>query len=176
MDATTIRARTFAVVRVVTTSIRAGVGPFHNVTPGGLHIHHLVWGIALLLVVGYLWLLEIGTATDSRFAARLTAVAFGVGAALTLDEFALWLDLRDVYWEHEGRYSVDAVLLFGALLMAWVWGAPLIHALVREGRAAIRLAFRLESSATHALSQGLEEGREFLTGHGEHDHEEPPRP
>ena len=44
---------TFAIVRGVTHLIRAGIGPFHNVTGGGLHIHHLVWGILLLLVVGY---------------------------------------------------------------------------------------------------------------------------
>jgi len=53
------------------------------------------------------------------------SILYGVGAALTLDEFALWLNLRDVYWAREGRSSIDAVILFGALLAAGAWGAPL---------------------------------------------------
>jgi hypothetical protein len=61
---------------------------------------------------------------------RLTAVLYGIGAALTLDEFALWLLLRDVYWTREGRESVDAVLLFGALLSAGLWGGPFLRALI----------------------------------------------
>ncbi len=102
--------------------IRQGIGPVHNVSAGGLHIHHLVWGILLLIVVGYVWLLEVGV--GSSWVASLTAIAFGVGAALTLDEFALWLNLSDVYWERQGRESIDAVLIFGGLLSAGVWGWP----------------------------------------------------
>jgi hypothetical protein len=73
----------------------------------GRHVHHLVWGILLLLLVGYTWLLELGTgaAASSQWSGRLTSMLFGVAAALTLDEFALWLNLRDVYWEREGRES-----------------------------------------------------------------------
>ena len=124
---------TFAAVRGITHAIRAGVGPFHDVAEGGVHIHHLVWGILLLLGVGYLWLLQIGAgdAGESRPLSRLTAVLYGIGAALTLDEFALWLDLRDVYWAREGRESVDAVLLFGALLSAALLGGPFFRALAR---------------------------------------------
>ena len=55
------------------------------------------------------------------------AILYGVGAALTLDEFALWLNLRDVYWSAEGRSSIDAIILFGALLSASSWGAPLFQ-------------------------------------------------
>lgn len=113
---------TFGIVRAITHMIRAGVGPFHNVTSGGLHIHHLVWGILLLLVVAYVWLLEIGV--GSSWVASLTAIAFGIGAALTLDEFALWLNLSDVYWEQKGRESIDAVLIFAGLLSVGVWGWP----------------------------------------------------
>jgi hypothetical protein len=113
---------TFAVVRGITLMIRAGVGPVQNLTAGGLHIHHLVWGILLLLVVGYVWLLEIGV--GSTWVASLTAIAFGVGAALTLDEFALWLNLSDVYWERQGRESIDAVLIFAGLLSVGTWGWP----------------------------------------------------
>ena len=107
--------------------IRAGIGPFHNVTSGGLHIHHLVWGILLLLLVGYVWLLEIGV--GSSWMASLTAIAFGVGAALALDEFALWLNLSDVYWERQGRVSIDAVLIFGGLLSVGIWGWPFFRGL-----------------------------------------------
>jgi hypothetical protein len=118
---------TFGTVRGITHMIRAGVGPFHNVSAGGTHIHHLVWGILLLIIVGYVWLLEVGV--GSSWIASLTAVAFGVGAALTLDEFALWLNLSDVYWERQGRESVDAVLIFAGLLSAGVWGWPFFRSL-----------------------------------------------
>ncbi len=125
---------TFAVVRVLTHSIRAGRGPFHDVEMGGRHIHHLVWGILLLLIVGYGWLLQIGTdvRAHSRWPGRAMAFLYGVGAALTLDEFALWLNLRDVYWEREGRASIDAVVLFGSLLAIGVLGGRFLHAVARE--------------------------------------------
>jgi len=58
-------------------------------------------------------------------------VLYGVGAALTLDEFALWLNLKDVYFVREGRSSIDAVVLFGSLLAIGAWGAPLFSALAR---------------------------------------------
>jgi hypothetical protein len=63
---------------------------------------------------------------------RSTAVAFGVGAALTLDEFALWLNLQDVYWERQGRESVDAIITFFALLSVGIWGGPFLRAVGRE--------------------------------------------
>src|ERR1700682_2405282 len=70
---------TFGIVRVITHLIKAGVGPLHNVSTGGLHIHHLVWGILLLLVVGYVWLIEAGT--GSNWLSSVTAIAYGVAAA-----------------------------------------------------------------------------------------------
>ena len=122
---------TFGIVRGITALIRADVGPFHNVVAaGGLHIHHLVWGILLLLVVGYVWLSEIGV--GSNWVASLTAVLFGVGAALTLDEFALWLNLQDVYWQQQGRESIDAVMLFGSAFLIGIAGGPFLHALAAE--------------------------------------------
>ncbi len=127
---------TFAIVRIITISIRAGVGPFHNVSAGGTHIHHLVWGILILIVVGYVWLFEVGV--GSSWIASVTAIAFGVGAALTLDEFALWLNLQDVYWDRQGRQSIDAVVIFAALLSVGIWGGPFLRAvggeLLRLGR------------------------------------------
>ena len=124
----------FACVRLLTHAIRAGRGPFHNVEMGGRHIHHLVWGILLLLIVGYGWLLQVGTdvRARSRWPGRIMALMYGVGAALTLDEFALWLNLRDVYWERAGRASIDAVLLFGSLLTIGVLGGRFFHAIARE--------------------------------------------
>jgi hypothetical protein len=120
---------TFGVIRLITHMIRANVGPFRNViTSNGLHIHHLVWGILLLLVVAYVWLLEIGV--GSSWVASITALVFGVGAALTLDEFALFLNLKDVYWEQQGRVSVDAVVIFGALLSMGLWGWPFFRDVV----------------------------------------------
>jgi hypothetical protein len=106
---------TFAAVRAITHAIRAERGPFKNITPGGRHIHHMTFGILGLLAVGYLWLLEIGT-NEQRRASQITSLAFGSGAALTLDEFALWLNLADDYWTAQGRESIDAVVLFGSLL------------------------------------------------------------
>ena len=79
---------TFASVRAITHAIRAERGPFKNIIPGGRHIHHMTFGITALIAVGYLWLIEIGVREDRR-ASRLTSIAYGSGAALTLDEFAL---------------------------------------------------------------------------------------
>jgi hypothetical protein len=123
----------FIALRLLTHAIHYNIGPFHNITVGGTHVHHLVWGILLLLLVGYLWLVEFGTRDPvSDLASRLSAIAYGVAAALTLDEFALWLNLKDVYWERQGRQSIDAAVIFTALLMVWVWGAPLMKALTKE--------------------------------------------
>jgi hypothetical protein len=125
---------TFGIVRGITHSIRAGIGPFRNVAPGGRHIHHMTFGIAGLLAVGYLWMLEIGTATTDRRSSRWTSATYGAGAALTLDEFALWLNLEDVYWAKQGRESIDAVVLFGSLLSMSVVGKDFLSELSKVGR------------------------------------------
>jgi hypothetical protein len=116
---------TFAIVRGITHLIRAGIGPINNISSGGLHIHHLVWGILLLLGVGYAWLIQQGT--GSSWFSSATAFAYGVAAALTLDEFALWLNLEDVYWTGPGRVSIDAVVIFASLLSAGIWGGPFLR-------------------------------------------------
>jgi hypothetical protein len=118
---------TFVGVRLLVMSITHHAGPFGWVMVDGRHIHHLVWGILLLLTVGYCTLAEAGTGKSptSIFISRLLSILYGVGAALTLDEFALWLNLQDVYWSSQGRESIDAVILFGAILAAGTWGAPL---------------------------------------------------
>ncbi len=118
---------TFGGVRLVVYCITHQIPPFHFIIMRGRHVHHLVIGIVILLLVGYAWLAEVGvgTGTGSLLASRLLSILYGVGSALTLDEFALWLNLRDVYWSPEGRASIDVVVLFGALLAAGAWGAPL---------------------------------------------------
>jgi hypothetical protein len=125
---------TFAMVRGMVFAIQHQIPPFHYIIMGGRHIHHLVIGILILLAVGYGWLCEVGTGSDSSsiFASGLMSLLYGVGAALTLDEFALWLNLKDVYFVREGRSSIDAVVLFGSLLAIGGWGAPLFAALAKR--------------------------------------------
>ncbi len=125
---------TFAIVRGMVFCIRHQIPPFHYIIMDGRHIHHLVPGILILLAVGYGWLCEFGTGSDasSLFASRFMSLLYGVGAALTLDEFALWLNLKDVYFVREGRSSIDAVVLFGSLLAIGGWGAPLFAAVAKH--------------------------------------------
>ena len=63
---------------------------------------------------------------------------YGAGAALTLDEFALWLNLSDVYWERQGRASIDAVVLFGALLLIGLLGGRFFHSIAQEALRPVR--------------------------------------
>jgi hypothetical protein len=89
-----------------------------GVRSGGVHVHHLVWGICLMMLSGFL-----------AFAAplrapwwHLDAVCFGIGVGFTLDEFALWVRLQDVYWTKEGRSSLDAVVVASAFAALVVIG------------------------------------------------------
>ncbi len=88
-------------------------------TEGGLHVHHLVFGIVLMLIAGFVLALQPGSPW-----LEIMAAGFGIGAGLTLDEYALWLHLEDVYWEEEGRRSVDALvvaaLIGGLVLMGFL--------------------------------------------------------
>ncbi|MFN2465036.1 MAG: hypothetical protein ABR598_02085 [Candidatus Dormibacteria bacterium] len=158
---------TFGVTRGLTLAIRHNVGPFHNVSVGGTHLHHLVWGILTLLVVGYISLVEFGSQSrvTTAFGIRVTAIAFGVGAALTLDEFALWLNLEDVYWQEKGRQSIDAVLVFGSLLAAGLFARPLIRGLAWEARAAMRGISEAERIA-HMEYENMLHHRD--SAHGQH--------
>lgn len=122
------------VVRGITIAIHNDVGPFHDIEMHGRHIHHMVWGILLLLLVGYAWLLEWGNGAgeSGRWIGRLTSMLYGVAAALTLDEFALWLNLKDVYWQRQGRESYEAMALFGGVLAVGVFGGPFFRGIVHE--------------------------------------------
>ncbi|MEU9730032.1 hypothetical protein [Streptomyces sp. NPDC048002] len=103
---------TFLVTRLITRLIRAGKGPFGNISSGGVHIHHVVPGVILTILGGF------GAVASGRhgFGSAVCAVVFGIGAGLVLDEFALILHLQDVYWTEEGRKSVEAVVLTAALV------------------------------------------------------------
>jgi len=124
----------FAILRGITYSIHHNAGPFRNIVIRNVHIHHLVWGVLLLLGVGYLWLAQVGLGVgeSSRRASTLMAMLYGIGAALMLDEFALWLNLEDVSWTRKGRQSIDAIILFGSLLLIGVHGWSFLRALARD--------------------------------------------
>jgi hypothetical protein len=96
---------TFALIRIITHLQKLGLlsNPGIRAT---LHIHHLVPGMILILISGYVGL----SFWASDRIRHLMAVLFGIGAALVIDEFALWLYIKDVYWERQGRASVDAVI------------------------------------------------------------------
>ena len=123
---------TFVGVRILVHRIVQHEGHLQWVMIHGKHIHHLVWGILILLLVGYGWLMDLGRSHSplSIFFSRLMSVGFGVGAALTLDEFSVWLDLEpDSYWSSAGRLNIDAVILVGSLLAVGAWGAPFFRGL-----------------------------------------------
>ncbi|MBC2873823.1 MULTISPECIES: hypothetical protein [Streptomyces] len=109
---------TFLVTRVITRLIRAGKGPFRNIRPGGLHVHHVVPGVVLMVIGGF------GAVAAGRhgLSAVVAAVLFGMGAGLVLDEFALILHLDDVYWTEQGRKSVEIVVLTAALVALVLFG------------------------------------------------------
>jgi hypothetical protein len=119
---------TFGAVRGITYSIRAGWGPFRNLSVGGEHLHHYMWGIGLVSGVG-------GVAVhgeDSRRRHPAVAISYGAGLALIVDEFALLLDLRDVYWAEQGRVSVDLGIGGSALAGTYFAAQPLLKAMRRR--------------------------------------------
>lgn len=126
--------------RVVTHSIRAGVGPFRNMSAGGRHLHHCTFGIFGLMGIGFVWSNQwaLGMPGEHRVPSRATATLYGVASALTLDEFALWFDLQDDYWTKAGRKSIDAAALFSSLLTGSVAGRGALHELTFAVRNLVR--------------------------------------
>ena len=122
---------TLFILRVITAIIHFELfphGPFRDlVTKSGLHIHHLFWGILLLMATGFGAL----ATRSERWHLRL-AIVFGIALGLTLDEFALWLRLADVYWSPEGIDSLKASAVVAALLGIYGFGQPLWHGLVKD--------------------------------------------
>jgi hypothetical protein len=122
---------TFAAVRGITYSIRAGKGPFGNLSAGGEHLHHYLWGIAMLAGVG-----AVAVHGDERYRSHpVVAISYGSGLALIVDEFALLLDLKDVYWARQGRLSVDIGIGGIAVAGSYFAALPVVRAM-RERRAA----------------------------------------
>jgi hypothetical protein len=115
---------TFLFIRVSVRMIRAQVRWWPgNVSSGGTHVHHVVFGTVFVMIAGIGGFSSIG---DRSPWAEIFAALFGIGAALVLDEFALILRLQDVYWTEQGRLSVDAVFLAVAVLGLILTGvAPL---------------------------------------------------
>jgi hypothetical protein len=122
---------TFGLIRLLTYAIHQNFGPFHDITLGGgangVHIHHYMWGLLLIAVCGFLAL--------SLEAVRwhpVLAIPFGIGLALVIDEFALLLQLRDVYWMGPGLVSVAIAILAGSLLLIYYLGQCYWHDVITE--------------------------------------------
>src|SRR3954449_3389536 len=94
-----------------------------NIESGsGVHVHHLVFGIVTMMIAGAIGFLAFGRSPLTE----ISALAFGIGAGLTIDEFALWVHLEDVYWAEEGRSSIDATVIAGAgMLLVLLGFSPL---------------------------------------------------
>jgi hypothetical protein len=119
---------TFGSVRGITYSIRTGRGPFRNLSAGGEHLHHYLWGIALLAGVGAVAV----RGSEKQRAHPAVSISYGAGLALIIDEFALLLDLKDVYWARQGRISVDLGIGGIAAVGSYFAALPLTRALRRE--------------------------------------------
>src|SRR5271165_6861083 len=103
---------TFVATRTITRLIRAGKGPFHNVSSGGVHMHHSTPGVVLLILGGFT---AVGSPPLSVWT-YIAGVLVGIGASLVLDEFAMIFRLQDVYWSQEGQLSVNIVTLAAACI------------------------------------------------------------
>ncbi|TMF10674.1 MAG: hypothetical protein E6I37_11845 [Chloroflexi bacterium] len=140
---------TFIFLRLLTFGIRYHFLPVKNVvTSSGLHIHHFVWGILVLLIVGFLGI----TLWSERLHPWLGAV-FGIGAALVLDEYALWLNLQDVYWLPAGRSSIDVAILVAALLGLYYAADRFWKQVLTELQAAIKFVSSEEGRLSRARSR-----------------------
>jgi hypothetical protein len=119
---------TFAAARFITHGIRGGWLPVGNLVRGSRHVHHYNLGIVMLMGVGLIAVRGL----DREVRHPVTAVSYGAGAALVADEFALLLDLEDVYWAREGRISVDVAFGIIAALGLYLTSVPFWHGLWRE--------------------------------------------
>jgi len=112
---------TFLITRTVTRLIRSGSakGGLGNVSIAGNHIHHQVFGILIIIGTG----IVLVSTTPHGAALDVAAAVFGIGVGLTVDEFALWLHLKDVYWAEQGRQSVDAIFCILVITGVLIGGA-----------------------------------------------------
>ena len=116
-------AGTFSGVRGITHAIKAGKGPFRNLSVGGEHLHHYIWGIGMLAGVG-----AVAVRGDEALRRHpAVAFAYGTGLALIVDEFALLLDLKDVYWAKQGRISVDTGIGLSSAAASYFAALPVLR-------------------------------------------------
>lgn len=112
----------FAFIRMSTRIIRSesvSWWPGNVESESGVHVHHLVFGIVTMMVAGTLAFVADGRTPYTE----ICALGFGIGVGLTIDEFALWVHLEDVYWAKEGRSSIDATVIAAAVMLLIVLGA-----------------------------------------------------
>lgn len=105
----------FGFIRMSTRLMRSPRVPWWPgsvVSESGVHVHHLVFGIVTMMAAGAVGFAVLG---ESPYA-EICAFLFGVGAGLTIDEFALWVYLEDVYWSEQGRVSIDATVIAAAAM------------------------------------------------------------
>jgi len=122
---------TFAIVRTITYSIKHGIGPFGNVSVAGAHLHHYMWGILLLAIVGAIAV----RGDDATRRHPLVATAYGAGVALIVDEYALLLNLQDVYWAKQGKVSIDIAIGLVALGATFFVAIPIVRRLRHDRQA-----------------------------------------
>ena len=144
---------TFALIRLLTFAIHNNLGPFHDIVIGGggpnapsLHIHHYIWGLTLLAICGFLAL-----SLEAVKWHTVLAIPFGIGLALVVDEFALLLQLRDVYWAEGGRTSVDLAVLFAAILLLYYLGQCYWHDVAFELKRGFGYIRRAEAKLAERL-------------------------
>ncbi|HET9946544.1 MAG TPA: hypothetical protein VFQ63_00625 [Patescibacteria group bacterium] len=110
---------TFVIVRLTVYSINGPTPPkyINNIYIHNIHIHHLVFGILFLLIAGFIRIPQFGPTL-----VRSSSILYGIGAALTLDEFALWLRINpNAYFGPQGRISLDAIVIFSLILLSSLW-------------------------------------------------------
>jgi hypothetical protein len=119
---------TFAAARGITYAIRHHIPPFHDVKLGGTHLHHYIWGIGLISSVG-----GVAVYGDSELRRHpVVGAAYGIGLALVVDELALLLELRDVYWQRQGRWSIDTGVSMIGTAGGYFVAMPFWHHLFRK--------------------------------------------
>lgn len=111
---------TFIAARLIVYNIEFHVFtmlPTRYIIIHDIHVHHLVWGIFLLLIAGFIRIPQFGHELY-----RISSILYGMGAALTLDEFSLWLRFDpNAYFGKEGRISIDAVSIFILIVLSSLW-------------------------------------------------------
>ena len=150
--------------RVVTTVLHLrGDGGNGGLIIHGVHIHHAIFGLTIMAIITLMWMLEIGVDVVARSRLRRWTAAFwGFAWALILDEFALLLHLKDVYWLPEGEESLYALFVFGVVLIITVVVAPdvarredaLVDERTREATSPVRRAESAVSAATSPADDG----------------------